>query len=136
MCEVIAMGGKNCAWIRGKTFTVYLITGYEEGCGWQLQLFVNTKTGRTATKSDRPSSVLHDQKKTRVRHTDRQWFLRNCGWDFMKDKEVDHNWNSKMMWCHIVSPMENANRREVPFSGKSFVEFEAWLEELYPGKRR
>jgi hypothetical protein len=130
------MGKKRGAWIRGKTHSIYPVGGYAEGYAWRFQLCINTKTGRITTKLDRPVLNVVTLKKRNMRSVDRKWFVSNCGRKFMVDKEVDHDWDSDMVWCRVVSPMENGNRHEVQTPCRSFVEIEPWLQELYPGKRR
>lgn len=127
---------KRGSWIRTAT-TISLIGGSEESYKWEIKCQVSRK-GKITTEADKSILRVIDPLKTISRVMDRKWFIRHCGEEYMSDKEVDHDWESNPIWCHVVSPMENGGRREVQ-SGKrrnSFVETEEWLQELYPGERR
>ena len=125
---------RPASWI--KKGRVHLASQDEEGYHIQLVLNVN-KHGIITTKPDKPLIVIHDKEKYRIRKVDRKWFVRNCGKEYMEDKEVDHDWHAEIPWCKVISAKEHRNSHSLSkICGKSFVETENWIEELYPGERR
>lgn len=125
------------SWIRGKTYTVSLIAGSFTGHNWGISISINTRSGKIKNGADRPGIITTDPQRSKLRHKDRHWFTKQCGRGYMKDKEVDHAWNSEMVWCRVVSPEENGGRHHVQSEFRaSFIDTEEWLEELYPGERR
>lgn len=128
---------RKSSWIRRRQHTIVLASGGEEGKGWAISVKIETKNGRITTPPDNPSLGFKDKVKHQYRCKDRAFFVRHCGKEYMKDKEVDHAWGSNPIWAFVVPPEVNGGRHEVCTAAcKSFVETEEWIEEMYKGRRR
>lgn len=128
---------RKSSWIRGKDYTVSLVAGSSEGHNYQISISINSHSGKIKNGADRPGIIITDPQRTRLRHKDRHWFTKHCGRRYMKDKEVDHAWDSEIIWCRVTSPEENGGRYCVQSEFRaSFIDTEEWVEELYPGERR
>ena len=132
------MSERKNRWIRGKRHDIFLAVGEVPGYIWKLRISINTGRGEITTRSDKPLLHITDVKKARLRIRDRRWFVKQCGKEYMSNKEVDHDWNADPVWARIVSPMVNGGRRRIScgYGGRSFVDCEEWLEELYQGEHR
>jgi len=131
--------GRPASWIKKHGKLIVLYSGKEDGYRWVLQIYVN-KHGIITTKPDEPVISIYDKERVKIRDVDRAWFVRICGKEYMKDKEVDHDWESYektgIAWCRVISPEEHRNSKSNSWNKTSFVENEDWFEELYPGERR
>jgi len=93
------VGGKEF-WQKDKRKTIVLTAGRIDREKWDIRVRVSQKAKILGTQ------IFIEGRSPGIRDKDKHWFDDNLGKDFMRGKEIDHDWDNGAL-CRVLSREEH-----------------------------